>query len=151
MAPRACKFIVAMCLTAVAHDTQSTGVALGPLYSAQLAGRCRVFQAEPDSKDGLSCSAYVRGFIDGSPHVLVLSRQQSKPSESFTDRAARTRLGRLSPSRPQYCIDASLSMRDLVAQILATADAMSAGHEVDATVLLHETFALFHKCTAPPR
>jgi hypothetical protein len=151
MAPKACKFIVAMCLTGVSPDTQSTGVALGPLSGAQLAERCRVFQTAPDSKDGHSCSAYIRGFIDGSPYVLVRATQQSKPSESFTDRAARTRLGRLHPSRPQYCIDPFLSMRDLVAQVLATADAMSAGHEADATVLLYQTLALFHRCTAPAR
>jgi hypothetical protein len=148
MGSSARKLLVAVCLMGVTHGTHSAGVSIGPVSGARLAERCRVFQLEPDGKDGRFCSAYVRGFVDGSPYVLIRTTQHPDSRESFTERAARTRLGRLTPLRPQYCIDTSLSMRDLVAQILATADTLNADYEADASVLLYATLARFHKCSS---
>jgi hypothetical protein len=115
--------------------------------SADLAGRCRVYLQDADSADGRFCAAYVRGFIDGAPAVVLVSPDEAvRSKESFAQRAARTRLGRPPSARPEYCIDVSLGMMRLVEQIVAVADERTPRDDEDAGTLLHATLARFHKC-----
>lgn len=112
--------------------------------SARIAEQCRSYLKDPDSEDGRYCAAYVRGFIDGSAIVVV--QTPAGASESFGQRAARTRLGRPLIARPEYCIDSSIGLTRLVEQIVAVADERPPREDVDAAVLLYATFARFHKC-----
>jgi hypothetical protein len=112
--------------------------------SAEVADRCRAYLQDVDSEDGRYCAAYVRGFIDGS--ALVVLKADPDSTESFAQRAARTRLGRPLIVRPEYCIDASLGMTQLVQQIVAVADERPPREDVDAAVLLYATFDRYHKC-----
>ena len=112
--------------------------------SAQIAERCRAYLENPDSEDGRYCAAYVRGFIDGSATVVL--QTPAGATESFGQRAARTRLGRPLIGRPEYCIDGSLGMTRLIEQLVAVADERPPRDDVDAAVLLYATFARFHKC-----
>jgi hypothetical protein len=123
-------------------------VAFDQVSSAGLAERCRAYLQDADSPDGRFCAGYVRGFIDGSPEVALMASPEgaARPRESFAQRAARTRLGRSPRARPEYCIDASLGMMQLVEQVVAMADEQSPRDEVDASVLLHATLARFHSC-----
>jgi hypothetical protein len=122
--------------------------ALELVSGAHLAERCRGFLQDAGSEDGRFCVAYVRGFIDGSANVVWKAPADVALSstESFGQRAARTRLGRGLIVRPKYCIDGSLGMTELVEQIVAVADERPPQEDVDAAVLLYATFARFHKC-----
>ena len=122
----------------------STVDAFELVSSAQIATQCRAYLEDPDGEDGRFCAAFVRGFIDGSPVVVLKAPPDS--GESFAERAARTRLGRPFISRPEYCIDSSIGMRRLVEQIVTVADERAPRDDVDAAVLLYATFARFHKC-----
>ena len=118
--------------------------ALELVSSAQIAERCRAYLKDADSEEGRFCAAYVRGFIDGS-HIVVL-KPPPDATESFAQRAARTRLGRPLIVRPEYCIDRSSGLTRLVEQIVAVADERPPREDVDAAALLYATFARFHKC-----
>jgi hypothetical protein len=122
--------------------------ALELVSGAHLAERCRAFLQDAGSEDGRFCVAYVRGFIDGSANVVWKAPPDTAvgSTESFGQRAARTRLGRSLIVRPKYCIDGSLGMTELVAQIVAVADEQPPRDDVDAAGLLYATFARFHKC-----
>jgi hypothetical protein len=115
---------------------------------AHLAERCRAFLQDAGSEDGRFCVAYVRGFIDGSSNVVWMTPPGATAgsTESFGQRAARTRLGRGLIVRPKYCIDGSLGMTELVEQIVAVADERPPRDDVDAAALLYATFARFHQC-----
>jgi hypothetical protein len=112
--------------------------------SEELVERCRSYAADPDGRDGTFCIAYVQGFIDASP--LVAIRHDDKVAESFTQRAARTRLGRPVSSRPKYCIDSVTRLDDMISQILDQAVVTPPRDDTDASVLLYATFARFHAC-----
>lgn len=112
--------------------------------SEELVERCRAHAADPDGRDGTFCTAYVQGFIDASP--LVAIRHDDKAPESFTQRAARTRLGRQVSSRPEYCIDSVTRLDDMISQILEQAILTPPRDDTDASVLLYATFARFHAC-----
>lgn len=114
--------------------------------SEELVERCRAYAADPDGRDGTFCSAYVQGFIDASP--LVAIRHDDTALESFTQRAARTRLGRPVSSRPEYCIDSVTRLDELISQILDQAILTPPRDDTDASVLLYATFARLHACPA---
>jgi hypothetical protein len=128
--------------------TNPSAVAFEQVSSAELAERCRAYLLDADSGDGRFCAAYVRGFIDGSPDVMLLASpdEAAHSRESFAQRAARTRLGRPTSRRPEYCIDSSLGMTRLVEQIVAVADEHPPRDDVDAGALLRAMLVRFHRC-----
>jgi hypothetical protein len=110
---------------------------------AHLAERCRGYLADRDGADGRFCDGYLRGFIDGSAAIAI---QDAQMTESFTQRAARTRLGRPVSAKPQYCIGTATTMQDLVEQLLAEARTSPPRDEVDASVLLYAMLNRYHAC-----
>ena len=136
--------IAAWTVAALAMTLPATVAAFDLVSSAQIATQCRAYLEDPDSEDGRFCTAFVRGFIDGSPVVVLKTPPET--SESFAERAARTRLGRPLAARPEYCIDSSIGIARLIEQIVAVADERPPREDVDAAVLLYGTFARFHKC-----
>jgi hypothetical protein len=124
------------------------GYALDYVSSAQLADRCRAYVEDPKGENGRFCAAYVRGFIDGSPTVVIQASQSPGSEESFAQRAARTRLGRPVSARPEHCIDGSLPMKIIVEQIVALANESAPRDDVDASVLLYAAFDRFHQCVS---
>jgi hypothetical protein len=126
----------------------AAGYALDYVSSAQLADRCRAYVQDPKGENGRFCAAYVRGFIDGSPTVVIQASQSPGSEESFAQRAARTRLGRPVSARPEHCIDGSLPMKIIVEQIVALANESAPRDDVDASVLLYAAFDRFHQCVS---
>jgi hypothetical protein len=112
--------------------------------SAELARQCRGYVDQPEGQEARFCAAYLQGFIDGSP--LVAIRQGPKATETFSQRAARTRLGRPVAARPPYCIDSTVQMSELIGQVLAQAEKTPPRDDTDASVLLHAMLARFYKC-----
>ena len=110
----------------------------------QLTERCRVSMEDWHGPDGQFCDAYLRGFVDGSPLVAI---QGPRSSESFTQRAFRTRLGRPVSARPQYCIASETTMQDLVVQLLTQAREAPPRVDTDASVLIYSMLARYHPCT----
>jgi Rap1a immunity proteins len=118
-----------------------------PLSSAELHKRCLVFSESPQSEEGRACAAYVRGFIEGSDRIVL---RESDPivqqqSESFSERALRTRLGRISP-KPEYCLQSALSLQEFIAQMLAYAEDHPPASDASASVLLYGTLRRFYRC-----
>lgn len=120
---------------------------LAPLSSVELVELCRSYAAEPNTTEGQSCSAYVRGFLDGAADVILrASDADLTRGESFSERALRTRLGIRAPAPPEYCIDQEVSLQDLVVQLLQHAERIPASPELSASEMLYGVLSRLHRC-----
>jgi hypothetical protein len=97
-----------------------------PLSVAELQAYCRVFETEPQSDHARLCAHYVRGFVDG----LIVAEAGVDPavqrSESWAERAARTRLGARYQARGLECLDDPVALRALIARVLQKLDTQHA-------------------------
>jgi hypothetical protein len=122
---------------------------LAPFSSVDLHKRCLAYLESPQSDEGQQCSAYVRGFIQGSQQIVLRDEDvEQKPIESFTDRALRTRLGKPGAPRPDYCVSSTTTLREFISQMIAHAEINPPKDDVSASVLLYGTLTQFHRCPA---
>jgi hypothetical protein len=121
---------------------------LAPLSSAQLHAQCLAYAAAPTSTEGQLCSAYLRAFIEGSDRVQYDPAKEQDPDESFTERALRTRYGGPTAVRPQYCVNSSVTVDDLIIQLLVQADSHLPDESRAAASLIYATLNRFHRCGA---
>lgn len=74
-------------------------LAVEPLSSAELPSHCMHYRKAPDGEDGIFCVRYIQGFIDGAvatdERVAINVAAEYEKSETFAERATRTRLGNL--------------------------------------------------------
>lgn len=120
---------------------------LAPLTSLELHELCLAFVEAPESEDAKACAAYVRGFIEGSDRVVLLSDDPAHANEeTFSERAWRTRLGIRSP-KPRYCLEEALSMEELITQLLMHAERKPPRRDASAHELLYGALSRFHRCS----
>lgn len=138
--------IVALLLLEITASWRVVADELEPYSSRDLHRLCRAYLESPEGADGRACSAFVRGFIDGSQKVVVRQDTPGSSRGSFTERAIRTRLGRTKDPVPSYCIDGVTTMGDFVRQMLEFAHANPPRTDVGASALLLGTLEQFHRC-----
>ena len=95
--------IAVLVIVAAASDA----LAVEALSTEELIEHCAVYEDEPDGADGIFCVRYLQGFIDGAvatdERVTNNVADEYDKSESFTERAIRTRLGsRIERYGPSY-------------------------------------------------
>jgi hypothetical protein len=134
-------WLVATLLAPIAATADST--ALAPLPATELHRSCSALAQAPADPAGGVCSTYLRAFIEASPFVILVD--DGRTQESFSERAARTRLGTV-PIRPQFCIPASLMPSELAAQLVAQAQSNPPKDEDTAGTLLLQTLSRYHRC-----
>lgn len=111
-------------LTICACACQPSGAE--PQSATTLHALCRAYVTEPASPDGARCASYVQGFLDGAGVGLEAGRTDvpGKPDESWTERAARTRLGKLAMQRlheeraARFCLDDAVPLTDVIGRLL---------------------------------
>jgi hypothetical protein len=92
-----------------------------------LKAQCDAWLALEQTPAAAACESYLAGFIDGlrtEARLHMLPERES--AESWSDRAARTRLSRTQWARVRhrrYCITAPVPMRDIVSSLVAQLDA----------------------------
>lgn len=120
---------------------------LAPLSSMELHELCLAYVEAPESEDGKACAAYVRGFMEGSDRIVLLSDDRAQAhEETFSERAWRTRLGTRS-AKPRYCLDETLSMGEFIRQLLMHAERKPPEREASAHELLYGALSRFHRCS----
>ena len=141
------KLSITVCLALCSIQQPVEGRDLVPLTATELQSACRRHLIDAVSEEARICPAYVRGYIEASP-VVVLRSQGS--DESFTQRAFRTRNGVI-VSRPQFCLRQSLTVDELANQIVLQADSHPPKSEQMAGELIEATLTRFHRCSANRR
>lgn len=120
---------------------------LAPLTSIELHELCLAYVHAAQSEEAHRCAAYVRGFVEGSERILLRADEAKVTRrETFSERAWRTRLGIGAPSRPEYCLDATVSLRELIGRVLSQAVKTPPREDMSASALLYGTLSRFHRC-----
>jgi hypothetical protein len=124
-------------------------VELAPLSAAELRRRCLAYVEDSHSADGRSCSAYVRGFVEGSPLVRVYDPDDAQPArESFSERAFRTRVGVQGLQRPLYCVASTVTLPQFVSQMLDHLEEQPPGPDASASDVLLGVLRRSYRCAA---
>lgn len=122
-----------------------------PISGSQLLEHCRAYVDEPEGTSGLLCAAYVSGFVEGAG---ATASRQAMPgdasTESFADRALRTRLGLPPRCEPAYCLDNSASLQQVIADVLRYAERNPPERSMSANDVVEATLRSLHAC-APAR
>lgn len=115
-------------ITAILILSTAPAVAMEWLSADELERSCDAFLADSTDSDATPCLAFMQGFLAGTEARPATDGVESvKPnastSESFSERATRTRLGTIrlmqlrSSDKPDYCIDESLSAVEIVESV----------------------------------
>lgn len=96
------------------------------LSAEELASHCVAFPDDADGVDGQYCIRYIQGFIDGAvaTDVRVMLNIEAERSETFTERAMRTRMiDRNSQQRAagyaEFCLGDPIPLVEVVSKIVA--------------------------------
>lgn len=102
--------------------------AVEALSTAELALHCELYHDENASEDRTFCVRYIQGFIDGAvatdESVLDNVTREYEKEETFSERAARTRIGaqlkRYGPSvYAEYCFGDPVPLVEVVEHVVA--------------------------------
>ncbi len=102
--------------------------AVEALSTAELKSHCDFYESDPDGTDGVFCVRYIQGFIDGAvvtdERVTYNVADEADRQETFTERAARTRVGaRLNQYGPsvyaEFCLGEPVPLREVVEVIIS--------------------------------
>jgi hypothetical protein len=113
------QFTACTALTLLAATPLAT--ALDSLSAVELHEHCVAYANDSASESARLCEAYIRGFVAG---LTIANRGDEAPndssSESFSDRALRTRLGAAALQRAQCAMEAA-TPEEIVRRLLAYA------------------------------
>lgn len=102
--------------------------AVESLSIEELISHCEAYGEEPDGLDGTFCVRYIQGFIDGAvvtdERVTYNIADEFYGTESFTQRAMRTRVGsRMNLYGPsvyaEFCLGDPLPLRSVVEAVIS--------------------------------
>ena len=101
--------------------------AVEALSTEELVSHCVYYEKEPDSVDGVFCVRYIQGFIDGAvatdERVTNNVADEYDRSESFSERAIRTRLGRrlatFETYYAEFCLGEPVPLKNVVELVIA--------------------------------
>lgn len=110
--------------------TAPTAWAVEPLSTAELVSHCDKYYDEQATEDRVFCVRYIQGFIDGAvatdERVAENVAKEYEKEESFSQRAARTRIGnRLdrfgSSVYADFCLGDPVPLKEVVEHVVADA------------------------------
>ena len=131
--------------------------AVEALSTAELASHCAQYHDPNASEDRTFCVRYIQGFIDGAvatdERVTNNVTREFEQDESFSERAARTRIGtRLSrygaSVYAEFCLGDPVPLEEVVERVVADlADAAVAAEHPLARDVVYLTLRSQYPCT----
>ncbi|GAA0408027.1 hypothetical protein GCM10009133_15720 [Cocleimonas flava] len=105
--------------------SSTTVSAVESLTTEELAAHCSHYEKDPQGVDAVFCIRYIQGFIDGAvatDELVVSNIVTGKEKETFSERAARTRLGKLrlygSTYVADFCLNDPVKLNQVVTKIV---------------------------------
>jgi hypothetical protein len=123
-----------------------TALTATPLAASTLFDQCNALIQAADSTEGSLCDAYLRGFLQGAKSAGGKQRA-ANGDESWTDRAARTRLGAAALARASYCVPSDLSAARLAELFVQHVNSNPEIKHIDARSALEATLHVNYRCT----
>ncbi len=104
--------------------------AVEALSTEELVSHCVYYEDDPEGTDGVFCVRYIQGFIDGAvatdERVTNNVADEYDRSESFSERAIRTRLGRriqdFGTYYAEFCLGEPVPLKTVVELVIADLD-----------------------------
>ena len=110
-------------IAGIALLASPAATAVEALTSAELASHCLYLESDPSGVDGQQCIRYIQGFIDGAvatdSRVMLEAENELQGKESFSERAARTRVPSLldrtrAAQFAGFCLGDPLPLRNVI-------------------------------------
>ena len=118
--------------------------AVEPLSTAELVSHCNKYYDEQATEDRVFCVRYIQGFIDGAvatdERVARNIVKEYEKEESFSQRAARTRVGKRldrygSSVYADFCLGDPVPLKEVVEHVVAN---LEDADQVQATPLARD-------------
>lgn len=128
------------------------------LNAGDLRRHCDEFLSDAQSTQAAICAAFIEGFVASTRLMDSAIAASSRPRGTFTERAARTRVGsRLGrPSDGEYCIDRAVPAAAVVGTVAARLRARSSESddaprrdEAPAARAVHDVLVATFPCDDP--
>lgn len=129
--------------------------AVEPLRADTLKQYCAKFAEDPQSTLSQKCAAYVGGFLDGAvatdARVAENVVNEMEESESFTERAIRTRVyGKLRDIGPsvyaEFCVGAPVPVEDVVLKVADNLQARESLEGIAASSIVYAVVRENYPC-----
>jgi len=119
--------LIMICLLLISLSLSvSSAKAVEALTSQELASHCSHYDKDPKGIDAVFCVRYIQGFIDGAVATderVVSNIVTGKEEETFSERAMRTRLGKLrlygSTYYADFCLNDPIKLNEAVEKVVA--------------------------------
>ncbi len=100
--------------------------AVESLSTAELASHCSYYSKAPEGKDATFCVRYIQGFIDGAVATDERVVSNISTEETFSERAMRTRLGKIklygSTYYADFCLGEPSRLKEVVNKVVQDLD-----------------------------
>lgn len=142
-----CRILVVLLLTA------TPAAAMEWLDAEDLERSCGAFLDGSTEPDAALCLAYMQGFLAGADAVpgITWPDPTSGDDESYSERAARTRLGslrmlKLRADKPDYCLDESLSAIQIVETVAGYLETHTESQRLTNAEVVYEALINEYPC-----
>lgn len=142
-------------LLAVLVAMASPASAMDWLKGDRLESDCLSLLDDPQASEGVSCKAFIQGFLAGAEVTdgLVAERVKTlyRTGDSYVDRAAQTRVGmRLkqygATSLAGYCIDADVGSEEVIGKVIAHFKRLPGEPELTAGAAVYQALVAGFPC-----
>jgi len=124
------KFKILSITTLLVLLTSNYARAVEALSTSELASHCSHYQNDPQGIDAVFCVRYIQGFIDGAvatdERVVSNITMDSEREETFSERAMRTRLGKMklygSTYYADFCLGEPVRLKEIVSKVVQELD-----------------------------
>ena len=123
------------------------------LSGAELERHCDAYLDDAEGDGAAACIAFVQGFLSGAEAISKtagLVESQASSSESFAERAARTRVGsrlrNMRAERNAYCLDDSVSPAAVIEIVVGDLSGRAASDDVPAEHIVHRALVENFPC-----
>ena len=147
----------ALILCGIAALASSNANAVEALSTEELVSHCVYYEQDPESVDGVFCVRYIQGFIDGAvatdARVTNNVANEYDRSESFSERATRTRLGsrieHFETYYAEFCLGEPVPLKTVVELVIADLEnAERIANQPLARVFVYSTLRMQYPCDA---
>ncbi len=132
--------------------------AVEPLSTKELASHCSHYEKDPEGKDAVFCVRYIQGFIDGAvatdERVVSNITTENSREETFSERAMRTRLGKIklygSTYYADFCLGEPVRLKEIVSKVVEDLDNSAiTNQELLARNVVYQTVRKYYPCKKP--
>ncbi len=152
------KFIMMSMTVLAVLLTSNYARAVEALSTAELASHCSHYQKNPQGIDAVFCIRYIQGFIDGAvatdERVVSNITSSNEREETFSERAMRTRLGKMklygSTYYADFCLGEPIELKETVGKVVADlANSEITSKESLARNVVYQTLRANYPCKEP--